>query len=176
MTEIKQVTLFTTDVYELEVNNVDQHLDYFKPYIDQLEQHKNVRTDYFNNPGYRLPDDLYETIIHAAFQVCGSKRLRIAAHWLQDYNTNHEHGLHTHGDSLISGAYYLRYQGHGGNIVFQNPNTVQWATNTGAYEHSIQPKKGKMLLFPGWQPHRVEPVKDTVVERTVLSFNIIRDE
>lgn len=173
---MERVTLFTTDIYQLHVDNVINHALYFKQFVDELSTHQHVNTDYYSKTVYKLPEDLKQTILDNSSKILGSDKIKIKKYWLQDYKTDQYHGLHTHGQSIMSGVYYLKYSGSGGNIVFQNPNSVQWATSTGPFEKRVQPQAGMMLLFPGWMPHRVEPIQDTVKERTVLSFNIVKVE
>lgn len=36
-------------------------------------------------------------------------------------------------------------------------------------------KNGTMFLFNGWMPHRVAPMPDTMQERSVLAFSVVRD-
>ena len=169
------IQLFTQEIWQVDVANIDAHAAYFQPHIDTLQEHKKVRTDFFDNGRYDLPDDLSETIIDACTEILGRQGLYVRQYWLQDYEQENYHGLHTHGDSMMSGVYYLRYKGHGAPLIFQNPNTTQWATSMGPYERHVEPKRGTMFLFNGWMPHRVAPMPDTMQERSVLAFNVVRD-
>lgn len=175
MSQLEAVPLFTQEVWRLEVDNIEQHLQYFLPYIETLDEHKKVRTDFFDNSRYELPSDLNEIIINACAEIVGRGGLYVRHYWLQDYKHENYHGLHTHGDSIMSGVYYLRYKGHGAPLIFQNPNTTQWATSQGPYERFVEPKQGSLILFNGWMPHRVDPLPDTMEERSVLAFNVVRD-
>jgi len=168
-------TIFTTDIYEYDVPNIDEHEAYFAPYIDTLEEHKKVRTDFFDNSRYDLPEDLSKFILEEAGKLVGRNELKIHTYWLQDYGQEQYHGLHTHGDSIFSGVYYLRFKGHGGHLIFQNPTGVQWMTRSGPFEHYYQPARGKMVLFNGWLPHRVDRITETIEERSILAFNIVRE-
>lgn len=172
---VKAIPLFVQNIWELDIPNIDSHAQYFQPYIDTLEEHKKVRTDFFDNTRYELPVDLNDTIIDACSEILGRRGLYIRHYWLQDYKTEQFHGLHTHGDSIMSGVYYLRYKGHGAPLIFQNPNGPQWTTNMGPYEKHVEPCRGKLFLFNGWMPHRVAPMPDTMQERSVLAFNVVRD-
>lgn len=168
-------TIFKTDIFEFDVPNIDQHEQYFTPYLENLEERKKVRTDFFDNKEYDLPQDLNDFIVDKVGSIVGRAAVKIHSYWLQDYQQSQYHGMHTHGDTLYAGVYYLRFKGHGGHLIFQNPNTVQWMTRSGPFEHYYQPERGKMVLFNGWLPHRVDEITDTVEERSILAFNVVRD-
>jgi uncharacterized protein (TIGR02466 family) len=86
---------------------------------------------------------------------------------------------HNHPNSLLSGAYYLQTNKESGAIVFRDPREgalmlpppitefTPWTFQTIRY----QPSPGRMLIFPSWLYHTVEPnLSDQ--ERVSLSFNI----
>lgn len=172
---LKPQTAFRQEIWTCKNPNIDAHEEYFRPYIDNLQQHREVRTDFFDNAVYDLPPDLEEFILDRVGRIVGRAELKIHSYWLQDYQPNQYHGMHTHGDTLYAGVYYLRFKGHGGHLIFQNPNTAQWMTRSGPFEHYHQPERGQMVIFDGWMPHRVAELEDTVEERSILAFNVVRD-
>ena len=167
--------IFSVPIYEFDVPDIDMHEQYFAPYINTLEEHRQVRTDFVDNQRYDLPHNLKEFILESVGGIVGRADLKIHTYWLQDYQPNQYHSMHTHGDTLYAGVIYLRFKGHGGHLIFQNPCTVQWMTRSGPFEHYYQPQRGKMVVFDGWLPHRVADVEDTVKERSILAFNVVRD-
>jgi len=85
---------------------------------------------------------------------------------------------HNHPHSLLSGAYYLQTDDQSGAIVFRDPREgalllappvaefTPWTYQSARY----QPVPGRMILFPSWLYHAVEPnLSDR--ERISLSFN-----
>ena len=86
---------------------------------------------------------------------------------------------HQHGNSTISGAYYVRAPKNSGDIVFYDPRpapvyTYPKAVNPNllnAQVNGISPKEGALVLFPSYLDHSVnENLSDK--ERIVISFNI----
>ena len=86
---------------------------------------------------------------------------------------------HNHANSFLSGAYYVRAPEAGGALVFRDPREgalllspplaeyTPWTFQTVRY----QPAPGRMLIFPSWLYHTVEPNLGDQ-ERVSLSFNI----
>ena len=86
---------------------------------------------------------------------------------------------HQHGNSTISGAYYVRAPENCGDIVFYDPRPAAvyshpTATNPNllnAQVNGIKPKEGALVLFPSYLDHSVnENLSNS--ERIVISFNI----
>ena len=86
---------------------------------------------------------------------------------------------HQHGNSTISGAYYVRAPENSGDIVFYDPrpaavyfhpNTVS-PNNLNAQINGISPKEGALILFPSYLDHSVNE-NLSKNERIVISFNI----
>ena len=86
---------------------------------------------------------------------------------------------HQHGNSTISGAYYVRAPKNSGDIVFYDPRpapvyTYPKALNPNllnAQVNGISPKEGALVLFPSYLDHSVNENLSND-ERIVISFNI----
>ena len=86
---------------------------------------------------------------------------------------------HQHGNSTISGAYYVRAPKNSGDIVFYDPRpapvyTYPKAVNPNllnAQVNGISPKEGALVLFPSYLDHSVNENLSNE-ERIVISFNI----
>ena len=86
---------------------------------------------------------------------------------------------HQHGNSTISGAYYVRAPNNCGDIVFYDPRpapvyTYPKAINPNllnAQVNGISPKEGALVLFPSYLDHSVNENLSNE-ERMVISFNI----
>ena len=86
---------------------------------------------------------------------------------------------HQHGNSTISGAYYVRAPENSGDIVFYDPRpapvyshpNINKPNFLNAQVNSISPKEGALILFPSYLDHSVnENISNK--ERIVISFNI----
>ena len=94
---------------------------------------------------------------------------------------------HRHGGSILSLAYYVKVpkDNKGGIIYFKDPriasisrrpmskpNSHSLLTKThAAGHHTIEPKEGLLLIFPGWLEHGVKP-NESNEDRIVISANI----
>ena len=106
--------------------------------------------------------------------------------WININEKHHYNDLHIHGESTLSGAYYIKHDGlfENGDIIFKHPkaaymNILHWPpgsiekTNTMTADYiNITPKSNMLLIFPSWLEHKVElNLKDDT--RISLSFNKI---
>ncbi len=86
---------------------------------------------------------------------------------------------HQHGNSTISGAYYVRAPKGCGDIVFYDPRPAPVysypkaisSNLLNAQVNGISPKEGALVLFPSYVDHSVNENKSSD-ERIVISFNI----
>lgn len=97
-------------------------------------------------------------------------------------NVNHRgsyNRLHTHPDSMFSGAYYLKTPEGCGRFVAHDPRpqasciTLPIERHTPltspAYNHL--PQQGEFVIFPSWMPHHVEE-NQSDEERISVAFNL----
>lgn len=99
---------------------------------------------------------------------------------------SHNHA-HIHPNSLWSGVYYVQAPPAAGRIKFTDPRTQQLMQSarydpnveTGAdawHDVFFEPKPGRILLFPSWLYHSVEPNLSDLVgkaaDRIIVSFNL----
>ena len=95
----------------------------------------------------------------------------------KDYNI-----AHTHGNSVISGVYYLKTPPNCGRICFYNPAhegidylweyCIKKFTIQNSSSWKIGVEDGDLLLFPSWLKHSVEPNLNKKEHRMSLAFNI----
>ena len=86
---------------------------------------------------------------------------------------------HQHGNSTISGAYYVRAPENCGDIVFYDPRpapvysypNAKKPNSLNAQVNAISPKEGALVLFPSYLDHSVNE-NLSKNERIVISFNI----
>ncbi len=87
---------------------------------------------------------------------------------------------HQHGNSTISGAYYVRAPKNCGDIIFYDPRpapvyyypTAISSNMLNAQVNGISPKEGGLILFPSYVDHSVNE-NLSADERIVISFNIL---
>ena len=86
---------------------------------------------------------------------------------------------HQHGNSTISGAYYVRAPKSCGDIVFYDPRPAPVyfhplstkPNSLNAMQNAVNPVEGGLVLFPSYLDHSVNPNLSNE-ERIVISFNI----
>ena len=87
---------------------------------------------------------------------------------------------HSHPNSLLSAAYYVKAKKNSGNIKFFDPKEmktmyhppIQKFNEISAEIIKIEPEEGKLLLFPSYLNHAVEEnLSDE--DRIVISFNLV---
>ena len=86
---------------------------------------------------------------------------------------------HQHGNSTISGAYYVRAPENSGDIIFYDPRPAPVYSHPNAISpnslnaevNGVSPREGALVLFPSYLDHSVNENK-TSKERIVISFNI----
>ena len=107
-------------------------------------------------------------------------------------NINPRHGFnrhHIHPNTLWSGVYYVQVPPDAGRILFSDPRP-QAQNLTPRYvrgqqrkrevwsEVNFQPIEGRVILFPSWLPHEVEPnmseLEGQAGDRISISFNFIQ--
>ena len=88
--------------------------------------------------------------------------------------------IHTHPNSYLSAAYYVKAKKNSGNIKFFDPKEmktmyhppIQKFNEISAEIIKIEPEEGKLLLFPSYLNHAVEEnLSDE--DRIVISFNLV---
>ena len=83
---------------------------------------------------------------------------------------------HIHPERRISGCYYYATTGLDGQLKFKNPNPLMqnklWPADLlRDQDFTVEPKVGRIVLFPSWLPHRVS-INTTSVTRISIAFNI----
>jgi uncharacterized protein (TIGR02466 family) len=101
--------------------------------------------------------------------------------WININERGHTNSVHTHDNSFVSGAYYIKASEGQGNITFYKSYSqdfiiasqavVDRYTPISASAITFKPKTGKLIMFPGWLPHGVER-NESDENRISISFNI----
>ena len=183
--------IFQTGLYfthlNLDNNCIKQHCKKFS----LLES-----VDISNRGGIQTPkidvkvlDNLHIEILNHAHIFCDDlgmkpRKLNITDCWINVNQKNNWNFPHNHlgSGAIISGVYYVTADKDCGDITFLNPdNSFNSIFNeTGSHEFftpynssrwSVEPKQGKLILFPASLFHLVEP-SQSEQERISVSFNI----
>ncbi len=103
--------------------------------------------------------------------------------WVNINNRGAYNRRHTHADgiNLLSGVYYVTVPENSGNIVFHDPRPIRLQSfadmryygQDKLHNYKIKAEEDKLLLFPCWLEHEVEP-NNTDEDRISISFNLIR--
>lgn len=88
---------------------------------------------------------------------------------------------HIHSECLFSGVYYVKCQEDSGNVILLNPSKLQQYHVKEEYVESfdgilastwsVDAEIGKLLIFPAWLEHYVEPNRSDE-DRISIAFNI----
>tara|TARA_B100001029_G_C15047029_1_gene447898 strand:- start:138 stop:734 length:597 start_codon:yes stop_codon:yes gene_type:complete len=108
-----------------------------------------------------------------------TQKIKITEMWAIVNKGGAENSRHHHGNSSISGAYYVRAPMRSGDIVFYDPRPApvyshplaKTPNSLNAMVNSISPVEGGLILFPSYLDHSVNPNLSNE-ERIVISFNI----
>ncbi len=100
-------------------------------------------------------------------------RLSVKTIWFNDNWENAYNKTHVHPDSDWSGVYYIEVpEGDCGQLTFYDPRpAAQMAGEEFQQTVKVQPEEGKIVIFPSWLPHGVEP-NLTEGRRISVSFNL----
>ena len=87
--------------------------------------------------------------------------------------------IHTHPNSYLSAAYYVKAPKDCGQFTIENPHSIsrhsypalEKKTEFNLKVEKIEIEEGDLLLFPAYLPHGVQENKSNE-DRIVISFNI----
>ena len=87
--------------------------------------------------------------------------------------------IHTHPNSYLSAAYYVKAPKNGGKFIFENPLDVakhshpkeERKTEFNLKTVGLEIEEGELIIFPAYLPHKVSE-NESDEERMVISFNI----
>ena len=187
--------LFPTPVWTIQLENYKEINEEMHEYIKKLQNENNIGIERSNVKGWhsndfdltdKQPQNFIKFIFPAIEQVMNDmnweKQKQIAKinnMWAIINIGGSANLRHQHGNSTISGAYYVRAPNNAGDIVFYDPRpapvyshpNVKKPNILNAQVNGISPKEGALVLFPSYLDHSVNEnlSKD---ERIVISFNI----
>jgi len=187
--------LFPTPVWTIQLENYRNVNELMYSYIKNLQKNDEIGINKSNVKGWHSQDfnlEDHETRKFIAFMLPAIEQVMNDMEWEKQkqiskinnmwaiVNTGGSGNLrHQHGNSTISGAYYVRAPINSGDIIFYDPRpapvyshpNVNNPNLLNAQINGISPKEGALVLFPSYLDHSVNENKSGE-ERIVISFNI----
>ena len=192
---IKPNLFFSTPVWAVQIDNYKNVNEEMHTYIKELQNKDQIGISKSNLKGWhskdfnlneRQPQNfislIYSSIEQVMHDMNWDKQKQIAKinNMWAIINTGGSANLrHQHGNSTISGAYYVRAPENAGDIIFYDPRPAPIYSHPNAVSpnslnaqiNGISPKEGALVLFPSYLDHSVNENKSNE-ERIVISFNI----
>ena len=142
-------------------------------------------TDMGNKPEYQ---QLVTELLRMQKEIYDNEHIdrhaRLGNMWANINPTDGMNQPHIHPNSLFSGVYYVKSQPNAGRLKIYDPRPgVQFIMPTRKpgnpgkdmwRDANIEPVVGRIIMFPAWLWHAVEPNKSNDI-RISVSFNFIQD-
>ena len=186
---------FSTPVWTFQINNYENVNEEMYNYIKSEQKKDGTGISKSNIKGWHSKDFRLETkepqnfinlILPSIEQVMvdmnwekQKQKIRISNMWAIINTGGSANTRHQHGNSTISGAYYVRAPKNSGDIVFYDPRPAPVYTYPNALSpnllnaqiNGISPNEGSLVLFPSYLDHSVNENLSND-ERIVISFNL----
>jgi len=144
--------------------------------------HKDKKFDRLTNRIHKMAAGISENLGYAK-----NRRLDVTTMWSISNPPGASNRSHIHPGAIWSGVYYVQAPEGAGQIELVDPRTVN-LMNSATYTQNakrktecwtkvkVKPVAGKMLFFPAWLYHGIDPNLATGTgrdsERVVIAFNI----
>jgi uncharacterized protein (TIGR02466 family) len=137
-----------------------------------------------NKPEYKpLVDELFK-MVHKVFEEeCLDKQPVLGNMWANINPSGGYNKPHVHPNSLFSGVYYVKTPSNCGRLICQDPRPgIQTVMPTRKSveipkylwrDVHLQPQENRVVMFPAWLWHSVEPNQSKDI-RISVSFNFIQ--
>jgi hypothetical protein len=129
-----------------------------------------------------LFDALYDMIngVHAALGFKNTYHQVVSNIWININQKGGSNIMHSHPNSFFSGVFYVKCPPNCGSIAFVNPvreiKTTYSVDQTEVFnefnvgQHLVQPEENKVIVFPSWLDHYVQPNMSDE-DRISIAFN-----
>ncbi len=186
---------FSTPVWVSKIDNYKETNEKIYGYIKNLQKKDEFGITKSNVKGWHSKDfELLNEDVQAFINLISpninkilndmnwdikSQTIKILSMWSIVNIGGASNSRHHHGNSDLSGAYYVRAPEKSGEIVFYDPRPAPVFTHPqcispnklNALVNSINPVEGGLVIFPSYLDHSVNPNLSNE-ERIVISFNI----
>ena len=197
MENLEILKLFPESVFKYKFKKFKEFNPELSKYIYKLNKEDSVGINRSNKGGWHSKDfDLrdrssiqlkfaleLQNYILNTFKKLGwkteNKQIQIKSMWAiinkkEDFNV-----VHSHPNSLLSAAYYVKAPKNCGRFQVENPNNIKkHITPELANENDlnvllagIEISEGDLIIFPGYLPHKVAK-NESDEDRIVISFNV----
>lgn len=143
---------------------------------------QTINTDIFNGRLKKIKQFCEQHINEYVNQVIYPKKeleFYITQSWINVTKPGSYHHNHTHGNSIISGVFYISCEEED-NLIFEDPNhkirnMISFDTKESNVWNSpnwkIHSRNNELILFPSWIHHQVTPNEKATKDRISISFN-----
>ena len=143
-----------------------------KPF--DLKEKGSIQNNFLND----ISECIFDSFLNYGWKV-DPKKIRIREMWAIINKKNDFNIEHTHPNSYLSAAYYVKTPKNCGKFIATNPNAIsknyypaiEKATQYNQKNSGIEVEEGNLLLFPAHLPHKVERNMSDE-DRIVISFNV----
>ena len=181
-------------VGEVEQGNVSTE---YTTYFDETARKAMHEQEWFFDFSNKIKDS-YVAYCSNVFNIPFGHLERDAIHlfaWISIYKGPHQHAMHNHVNSHVSGTYWVKTEKSNQPIKFNNPNMGAIANHL-AVDRPIEkeeypnivfdgvegcdsafhydPQEGEFMFWPSYIMHSVEPTQEIIedYERIAISFNL----
>ena len=135
-----------------------------------------------NSVQFRFALELQKYILKT-FQALGwkseNKNIRVKEMWAIINKKDNFNVVHTHPNSLLSAAYYVKAPKNCGKFQVESLNIakrhlspeINMKNELNAQVAGLEINEGDLLIFPGYLPHKVAK-NESDEDRIVISFNV----
>ena len=183
--------IYVIDIPEAPSLNVQLEKDIMEwSQKDKGVQKTNIKgwhstTNMHQNPEYKPIVDQLFLAIHQIWEAeLLDRKPKLGNMWANINYPNAYNKSHVHPNSLFSGVYYVKSLPNSGKLILRDPRPgpqsilpvrkdmekppALWS------EVDMEPKAGRIIIFPSWLWHEVEPNKSNET-RISISFNFIQE-
>ena len=170
-----QKNTFQTCFYEIQLNYDNAKLTNFVSKLSFGKDDQNMSTffDEKNIINNSSLDDFKKFLITHLQIICekiyNKGKIEISNSWFQAYGLDNQHEMHVHGisENSFSLIYYVQATENSSSTTFYKPG-FPYVLDTDSIKDVVA-ETGKLVIFPGYLPHKVKPNKDQ--ERIIFSAN-----
>jgi uncharacterized protein (TIGR02466 family) len=186
---------FSTPVWRSKINDYEDLNNTLYQYIKDLEKidSKGIGKSTiggWHSPNFDLESKEPRLFVNAINKSLGRAftdmgwdvifhKVKITGMWSIINKMGSSNARHTHPNSFLSAAYYVKAPENCGDIMFHDPRSAPVFRRPkilkdnllNATEMAIIPEDGLLVLFPSWLHHSVK-ANTSNKERVVISFNV----